>query len=246
MSDSISLNGKVAIITGAAHGLGAETARLFARRGARLVVADVDPEGQGLVESIGDAARFMHLDVSDEANWQHVVSATLDIFGGLDILVNNAGIFSPGTIRETGSDLFERLFRVNQLGTLLGIKYATDALAASRAPSIVNVSSCVGMRGTTGQSAYAATKWAVRGLTKCAALELAPQRIRVNSVHPGPSDTRIMAPWGEEAIERIRAMIPFGRFGKANETAEAVAFLASDAAAYTSGAELAVDGAVFA
>jgi 3alpha(or 20beta)-hydroxysteroid dehydrogenase len=244
MRNSLELGGKVAIVTGAAHGLGAAIASLLVERGANVVLTDVDEVAKDAAVRLGSAARFMAMDVSREDDWQRVIRDTLAVFGKLNILVNNAGIFSPATVRDTSAEMFERLFRVNQLGTLLGMKSAADALAASDNPAIINISSCVAMRGTTGQTAYAATKWAVRGMTKCAALELASLGIRVNSVHPGPTDTRILAPWGEQQLDVIRKMIPFARFGKAIETAELVAFLASDAASYVSGAEITVDGAV--
>lgn len=246
MNKNRDLSNKVALVTGAAQGLGAEMAGLLVERGACVVFADINAAASECVARHGKNACFASLDVSSEEQWHHVIDAAVGRFGRLDILVNNAGIFAPGTFQETSVDMLERMFRVNQLGTYLGMKTAAPVLARAPGASIVNISSCVGLRGTISQSAYAATKWAVRGLTKCAALEFAPMGIRVNSVHPGPSETGMMETWSEEHSNAIRAMIPLGRFGKPLEVAEAVAFLASDAASYISGAELAVDGAVFA
>lgn len=245
MTTHDSLSGKIAIVTGAAQGLGAAMAALLAERGARVIVADLKAGETLPGGGAGGEASFMRLDVTQEDQWQAAMATIVAQFGRLDILVNNAGIFAPGAFAETTVEMLEGMFRVNQLGTYLGIKTAAGAMQRAGGGSIVNISSCVGMRGTVGQSSYAATKWAVRGMTKCAALELAPMNIRVNSVHPGPSETSMMETWSEEQSAAIRGMIPLGRFGKPVETAEAVAFLASDAASYITGAELAVDGAVF-
>lgn len=245
MDNLLSLDGRIALVTGGANGLGAETSRLLAERGATVVIADIDGDAaRATADKIGDRATSRQLDVSDEAQWSSLVDEIAAKFGGLDILVNNAGIFTVGSIRETEVANFERMFRVNQIGVLLGMKTSVDLLAKSAHAVIINLSSVVAMRGTQGQSAYAATKWAVRGLTKCAALEFAPLGIRVNSVHPGPSETSIIEPWGPDMIEQIRKMIPLGRLGTPMDTAQMVAFLASDAASYMSGAEFVVDGAV--
>ena len=246
MADSYDLLGKTALVTGAAQGLGAAIAELMLERGAKVVFADLNEAAAERAESGGENALFVQLDVTNEDQWLGAMGTILNRFGGLDILVNNAGAFVPATIQETTVEMLELMFRVNHLGTMLGMKSAVDALSKSTGGSIINISSCVGMRGTIGQSAYASTKWAVRGLTKCAALEFAPLGIRANSVHPGPSETNMMDGWSKEQSDAIRGMIPLGRFGKPIEIAEAVAFLASDAAAYISGAELSVDGAVFA
>lgn len=246
MSASYDLSGKTVLVTGSAQGLGAAMAALLLERGAHVVYADLNDAAEESARKGGEKASFVRLDVTKEDQWQSALDAVVDRWGGLDVLVNNAGVFAPGSFQDTTVDMLELMFRVNQLGPYLGMKMAAPVLAKSSSPAIVNISSCVGLRGTTNQSAYAATKWAVRGITKCAALEFAPLGIRINSVHPGPSETSMMDTWTEETSNAIRSMIPLGRFGKPFEVAEAVAFLASDAASYITGAELAVDGAVFA
>jgi 3alpha(or 20beta)-hydroxysteroid dehydrogenase len=238
------LSGKVAFITGAARGFGAATAALFAARGAMVVVADIDPEAANIASSIGTTALWLRLDVSVEEDWHEAFRHAIKTFGRVDVLVNNAGIMARGSLQETTGEMFERLFRVNQLGPMLGMKAAVEALSQSGKGSIINISSCLGMGGTAGMIAYAATKWAVRGLTRCAALDLAPLGIRVNSVMPGAGETRMIEPFDEHGKRHMLDLIPFGRFGKPSEVAEAVAFLASDAASYISGAELSVDGGV--
>jgi 3alpha(or 20beta)-hydroxysteroid dehydrogenase len=247
MSEALRLEGRVALVTGAAHGIGAEIARVLVDRGADVVLADIDEEAvKATSAALGARASAVRLDVADEAQWQEVVAGVVAAHERLDILVNNAGVFVGGTIRETQVEAFERMFRVNQLGVMLGMKSAIGVLADSKHPAIVNMSSVVSQRGTTGQSAYAATKWAVRGLTKCAALEFARQGVRVNSVHPGPSETRMVAPWGDEWLETVRKHVPLRRLGQPHDMAQAVAFLVSDAASYINGAEFVVDGGIFA
>lgn len=241
---SVELSAKVAIVTGGAQGLGAQIASLLGARGATVVLTDVNDAGQLVAERIGKRAEFRKLDVSREEEWREVVDGTLSRFGKINILVNNAGVFHQGTILETAAEQYERMFRVNQMGTFLGMKTVAAKMVASENPVIINIASCVSMRGTTAQSAYAATKWAVRGMSRCAALEFAPRGIRVNSVHPGPTETPMLDPWSEEGREFLRSKIPLGRFGKPIDVAEAVAFLASDAASYITGAEFSVDGGV--
>jgi len=237
--------GKVALVTGAAQGFGAEICRVLSARGATVLLADIDEAGASLAAELPNA-HFRKLDVSDEADWREVADGVVAVFGGLDVLVNNAGVFAPGALEEVEVATLERFYRVNQLGVALGMKACVNGLALRGGGSIVNMSSCVAMRGVAGQFGYAASKWAVRGMTKCAAIELAPRGIRVNSVHPGPHETRMLEPWSEEQRQAILSLIPMGRFGRPVETAHAVAYLASDAASYISGAELSVDGAVFA
>ena len=179
------LSGKVAIITGAAGGQGEAEARLFVAEGARVAITDIQERGQHVAAELGDAAFFLHHDVSDSAAWTRVVSETLRRFGKLDALVNNAAMFNPKTLVDTSAAELEQHFRVNQLGVFLGMKAVIEPLQAAKGGSIVNISSVSAMRAIPGQFAYAASKWAVRGMTGNAAFELARVGIRVNAVYPG-------------------------------------------------------------
>jgi 3alpha(or 20beta)-hydroxysteroid dehydrogenase len=236
------MNGKVAIVTGAAQGIGVETAALLAQRGVTVVLADIDERAVAAAARIGPKAVFVRLDVTSESNWTGLTKQVMERFKKINILVNNAGIFSGSMIVEASAEAFERMFRVNQLGVLLGMKTVAPLMKADDSPAIINISSCVGMRGTTAQTAYAATKWAVRGMTKCAAIEFAHHGIRVNSVHPGPIPTAINEDFLKERLEFIRGRIPLGRLGEPVDVAEAVAFLASESSKYVTGAEISVDG----
>ena len=238
------LDGKVAIITGAARGQGAAEARLFAAEGARVTLTDVNGDGAAVAEEIGAKAQFLRHDISDEGAWARVVAATEERFGRVDILVNNAAIYRPAPLQETSAELFDAHYRVNQLGVFLGMHAVLDAMTRAKAGSIVNISSEAGLRGHPGMFAYSATKWAVRGMTRCAAADLAPLGIRVNSIHPGIIDTPMLDANGPEVLKAFTSMIPLGRFGTVAEVANLVAFLASDAAGYITGAEITVDGGV--
>jgi 3alpha(or 20beta)-hydroxysteroid dehydrogenase len=243
MSEAQPLAGKAAIITGAGRGIGAAAAALFASQGARVLATDVMDLGAA---ADGERIKFLRHDVADPAAWSRVVAYAEETFGRLDVLVNNAGIFRAGDLQGTSASTMEDVFRVNQLGVFLGMSSTIDLFGRSGGGAIVNMSSCVAMRGVPGQFAYSASKWAVRGMTRCAALDLAPLRIRVNSVHPGPTDTPMMSEFSTELRSMIQSMMPWGRLVTAEEIANAIAFLASDAAAYINGAELEVDGGVFA
>ncbi|MDI3419082.1 glucose 1-dehydrogenase [Streptomyces luteolus] len=236
---SVDLTGKVAIVTGAARGMGAAEARLFAARGAKVVLTDLlEAEGRATAASIGASARFVRHDVTDEDDWATAVATAVDGFGRLDCLVNNAAIYSTSPLVEEDPARFEALLRVDLFGPFLGIRAAAGALRESGGGSIVNISSQAGLQGIWGHGAYGAAKWGLRGLTKTAALELGPDGIRVNSVHPGAVDTAMTAHLGTK--EHPGA--PLGRVAEPEEVARLVAFLASDDASYLSGAELAVDG----
>lgn len=240
------LQGKVAIITGAAQGQGEATARLFAAEGCKVVLTDIkDAKGSAVAAELGDSAIFVKHDVSDDASWTAVVEQAVAKFGTVDILINNAAITYFNKIGDTnGSDL-ERLLKINVIGTFLGMKTVLPVMQKQGRGSIVNISSVNGLRGTFGMSAYDACKWGVRGMTKAIALEMAAQNIRVNSVHPGAIDTPMLNPTGEMTSEQMGKDfgIPFQRVGRPEEVANASLFLASDEASYISGAELAVDGA---
>jgi 3alpha(or 20beta)-hydroxysteroid dehydrogenase len=238
------LSGKVAIITGAASGQGAAEARLFVAEGARVAITDVQDQGEQVAAELGDAAFFIKHDVSDGTAWAQVVAETLRRFGKLDALVNNAGIFNPKPLVDTSAAEMEQHFRVNQLGVFLGMQAAIGPMRAAKAGSIVNISSISGMRNIPGQFAYAASKWAVRGMTGNAAAELARFGIRVNSVYPGLINTPMLAGNSTETNARFAQAVPLGRMAEAGEVAEIVAFLVSDAASYVNGAEIAVDGGV--
>ena len=186
------LKGKVMLISGGARGQGAAEARLFIAEGARVVIGDVlEAEGRQLASELGSTATFVWQDVTQERDWETAVNAAHKL-GGLHGLVNNAGIYQPRTLMETDSELFERHTRVNQLGCLLGMKAVVLLMEQSGGGSIANISSVAGLRGSPGAIAYSATKWALRGMTKAAAIDLAPRKIRVNSVHPGPIDTEML------------------------------------------------------
>jgi NAD(P)-dependent dehydrogenase (short-subunit alcohol dehydrogenase family) len=246
------LEGKVAIISGAASGMGAATARRFGREGAKVVVADMlAAEGQQVADDInaantpGGEAVFLRLDVTDEANWKQVVDATVQRFGKLDILVNNAGISGSAVNDMLDTEAWDRLLAVNGRGVFLGTKYAVLAMKGSGGGSIVNLSSISGVTGQTmTHMGYNASKGAVRTLTKSTAVQFGRDGIRANSVHPG-----LMPPMrtsGATADPAVRAKmlqgVPLRRAGEVDEVANAILFLASDEASYITGAELYVDG----
>ena len=242
------LKDKVALITGAAHGMGESMARLFAREGAKVVLTDVlEREGAQVVTSIVDAgahAVFEPLDVSDEAQWQRVVRSIVTRHGRLDILVNNAGI-SGGVLDRLSTEHFDRLMAVNARGTFLGMKYAIAEMQKTGGGAIVNVSSISGLVGQGFvHMGYNGAKAAIHIMTKSAAVQYGKDGIRANSVHPGlmpPMRTSVTS--ADPAVrEKVLATLPLGRAGRPEEVANAVLFLASDDASYITGAELTVDG----
>ena len=236
------LQNKIILITGAARGQGAAEARLFVREGARVVITDIlDEQGQALTRELGDAARFVHHDVASESDWKQAIDVAASM-GGLHGLVNNAGIYRPASMMETDAELFERHMRINQLGPFLGMKAAVPLLEQSGGGSIVNISSTAGLRGSPRAFAYSATKWALRGMTKPAAADLASLGIRVNSVHPGPIDTEMLSVRTPEQNQQRLQSVPMRRMGSAEEVADLVLFLLSDESRYMTGAEVAIDG----
>ena len=236
------LDGKIILITGAARGQGAAAARLFVAEGAMVVMGDIlDTEGEKLSADLGAAATYIHHDVTSEADWTAAV-AMADHLGGLHGLVNNAGIFLPKPLLETGTELFERHMRVNQLGCFLGMRESVGPMERSGGGSIVNVSSVAGLRGIPGSFAYTGTKWAIRGLTKAAAIDLAPRGIRVNSIHPGPIDTEMRNVRSPDQTSERLARVPMRRVGTVDEVARLTLFLLSDESSYITGAEVAIDG----
>jgi 3alpha(or 20beta)-hydroxysteroid dehydrogenase len=237
------LSGKVAIITGAAGGQGEAEARLFVAEGAQVMITDVQDQVEQVAADLGEAAAFLKHDVADAAVWAQVVAETLRRFGKVDGLVNNAAIFNPKPLIETSAAELEQHFRVNQLGVFLGMQAVIAPMQAVGGGSIVNIASVSGLRNIPGQFAYAASKWAVRGMTGNAAAELTRLGIRVNAVYPGLINTPMLAGNSPETNARFARSVPIGRMAEPSEVAEVVAFLISDAASYVSGAEIAVDGA---
>jgi 3alpha(or 20beta)-hydroxysteroid dehydrogenase len=241
------LDGQVALITGAAleRGQGACEARLLAARGANVVLTDVRSEaGREMADAIGDAASYHDLDVRDAAAWDAVVAAVIERHGRIDALVNNAGVWHTGGLLDTSPEDYRRVIEINQTGVFLGMRAVAPAMKHQGAGSIVNISSAAGLRGDARIHAYVASKWAVRGMTKAAALELAPFGIRVNSVHPGLIQTPMSATEFEPGKPDPGRHVPFGRVGQPEEVAELVAFLVASESSYISGAEVAIDGAI--
>ena len=235
------LEGKVAVITGGARGQGEAEARAFAREGATVVLTDV-LDGGGVAADIGPQASFVTQDVSDEEDWNRVVEAVVAQHEQIDVLVNNAGIAPMGPFLQTSTEEFRRVFEVNQLGVFLGMRTCAPHMPSGS--SIINISSVDGLVGTQGLLAYTGTKFAVRGMTKAAAMELGPLGIRVNSVHPGIINTAMLG--GEAAqglLGLLESKIPLGRIAESDEVAALVVFLASDESSYCSGSEFTVDGA---
>ncbi|MSP03820.1 MAG: glucose 1-dehydrogenase, partial [Acetobacteraceae bacterium] len=221
---------------------GAAEARLCVAEGAKVVIGDLlETEGRALVAELGDRAIFVRQDVTKESDWTAAVAAA-ERLGGLHGLVNNAGIYQPATLMETDAALFERHMRINQLGCFLGMKAVVPAMETSGNGAIVNISSVAGLRGSPGAIAYSATKWALRGMTKAAAIDLAPRHIRVNSIHPGPIDTDMLKVRTPEQNARRVGLVPMKRMGTAQEVAGLVLFLLSDESSYITGAEIAIDG----
>ena len=236
------LKGKIILISGGARGQGAAEARMFVAEGARVVIGDVlETEGHRLAEELGAVAVFVKQDVTKEADWDAAIAAAAAL-GGLHGLVNNAGIYQPKTLMETDAALFERHMRVNQLGCFLGMKAVVPLMEQSGGGSIVNISSVAGLRGSPGAIAYSATKWALRGMTKAAAIDLASRKIRVNSIHPGPIDTDMLKVRTPEQNRERLTRVPMNRMGTAQEVSQLVLFLLSEESGYITGAEVAIDG----
>lgn len=232
------LDGRVAVVTGGARGIGASIARLFVAEGATVVIADrLESEGKALAAELGESARFASLDVADEAQWQAVMDLASREFGAVGILVNNAGIVEFGTIEEQSPKEFQHVLDVNLLGPWMGMHAAVPSLRRAGGGVVINVSSTAGLMGYSNLGAYVASKWGLRGLTKTAALELAPDGIRVCSIHPGP----IRTPMTAQFDDTMTAAQPIARFGEPEEVAKMALFVAADAT-YSTGCEFVVDG----
>lgn len=237
------LDGRVAIVTGGARGQGAAEAALFAQEGAKVVITDLlDEIGEKTAREVGGV--YLHHDVSSEADWIRVVDAVMAQHGRIDILVNNAGIWKAGRLVDTQLADYERVIAVNQVGVFLGMKSVAPAMINAGKGAIVNISSIAGMQGSPGSIAYGASKWAVRGMTKSAAQELARFGIRVNSIHPGLIDTDMLhqIPAVDADAERWTKRVPVRRFAEASEVAKMALFLASDDSSYSTGSEFIIDG----
>ena len=240
------LEGKVALITGGASGMGKSEATIFAREGARVVVADVlEAEGKDVAKAIGDAGRFIRLDVTSESEWQAAVAFAEREFGKLNVLVNNAGISGTYQPDLTNTEAWDKVMNINAKGVFLGMKHAVPAMTRAGGGAIVNISSISGFAGQHGvHMAYNASKGAVRIMTKTAAVQWAADNIRVNSVHPGfmPAMRTSVGSANPEWRAKVLKAVPMKREGRVEEVAHAVLFLASDEASYITGTELVVDG----
>ena len=237
------LEGKIALITGAARGQGAAAARRFVAEGARVMLTDVlDDQGKELAAELG--AEYCHLDVSDEDEWAEAIAFTVSTFGDITVLVNNAGILHFSALTDTTLADYQRVIGINQVGTFLGMRSVVESMTRAGGGSIINVSSVAALLARPGYTAYGTSKWGLRGLTKYAAMELGQHGIRVNSVHPGAINTPMVG----EALGRPVDISPIGkkvalrRVGQPDDVAGVVLFLASDDSAYCTGAEFVVDG----
>ena len=242
------LDGKVCIVTGGARGQGGAEAALFRQEGAEVVITDVLADvGQQHAAAIG--ASFVGHDVRSEEEWAEVVRQTIERHGRLDVLVNNAGIYERGKLLDTTVEQYRRIIDVNQLGVFLGMKAVAPTMIAQQSGSIVNISSVAGLLGSANAVAYGASKFAVRGMTKAVALELARYQIRVNSIHPGMIDTDMMTVVTGDNAERHDRMarnVPIGRAAEAGEVASLALYLASDESRYCTGSEFVIDGGLMA
>lgn len=239
------LDGKVAVISGGAQGMGAATVELFVQEGAKVVFGDIlDDKGRALADRLGPNAHYEHLDVREPADWKRVVAAAVSKFGKLDTLVNNAGVLLFSTIDDLKLEDLRRVLDINVIGMILGVQAATPEMRKNGKGAIVNISSVDGLKGCNGLAIYNASKWAVRGVTKSMAMEYGPAGIRVVSVHPGGVNTQMGNPTGnasEDLAPQYRG-VPLQRIGEPLEVARTTMFLCSDDASYITGAEVAVDG----
>ena len=232
------VDGKVTLISGGARGMGAADARALVAEGGKVVIGDIlDDEGKALADELGESARYVHLDVTDAEQWEAAVNVAVESFGKLTALVNNAGIVALGKIGKFDMTKWQQVIDVNLTGTFLGMQAVVEQLKAAGGGSIINVSSIEGLRGAPMVHPYVASKWAVRGLAKSAAIELGPQNIRVNSIHPGFIRTPMTKHFPDDMVTA-----PLGRPGQPEEVAAFVVFLVSDESSFSTGAEFVMDG----
>lgn len=231
---------KVCLITGAARGQGADEAGLFVQEGATVWLTDVlDDEGEATAQRVGGTYR--HLDVRDPAGWQAVIDEILARDGRIDVLINNAGIFRNNTMRKTSLEEYQLVMDINATGVFLGMQAVAEPMREAGSGSIVNISSLAGLQGAAGTFAYSTSKWAVRGMTKTAAVELGRRGVRVNSIHPGLIETDMMRQLPTDP-ERMARNVPLGRVAQSREVAALALYLASDESSYSTGSEFVVDG----
>lgn len=238
------LAGKVAIITGGARGMGASHARRFVKEGAKVVFTDIlVNEGEALAQELGENAKFIRHDVTNATDWEQVVTETEKTFGPVSILVNNAGIVIAKPIESYTEEEYRRVIDINQVSVFLGMKAVLPSMKKTTGGSIVNISSINGLRGSANTIAYDASKFAVRGMTKSAAIELAPYGIRVNSVHPGIIETPMVVQEDtKDLVVELANTIPLKRIGKPEEASNLVVFLASNESSFSTGSEFVIDG----
>lgn len=236
------LEGKVAIITGSAQGMGAAHAKKFIEEGAKVVLTDLNEEkGKAFAAELGENAIFVKQNVANEEDWKNVVAKAEEAFGPVNVLVNNAGITMAKSITDTSVEDYRKIVEINQVSVFLGIKSVVSSMEKAGQGTIVNISSLNGLVG--GAVGYTDTKFAVRGITKAAALELAPKNIRVNSVHPGVIATPMVVQEDTKAaVEAFSKMIPMGRVAEPEEVSNLVLYLASEESSYSTGSEFIVDG----
>lgn len=236
------LEGKVAIITGSAQGMGAAHAKKFIEEGAKVVLTDLNEEkGNAFAAELGENAIFVKQNVANEEDWKNVVAKAEETFGPVNVLVNNAGITMAKSITDTSVEDYRKIIEINQVSVFLGIKSVVSSMEKAGQGTIVNISSLNGLVG--GAVGYTDTKFAVRGITKAAALELAPKNIRVNSVHPGVIATPMVVQEDTKAaVEAFSKMIPMGRVAEPEEVSNLVLYLASEESSYSTGSEFIVDG----
>lgn len=235
------LEQKVVLITGGARGQGAAEARRFAVEGATVYLSDVSTDGAAVAAEIGGT--FFEHDVSQSDQWESITKAILADHGRIDVLVNNAGIFRLGGLLDTETELWDSTLAVNQTGVFFGMRAVAPAMVGNRSGSIINISSIAGLRSASVAHAYAATKWALRGMTRSASQELAPHQVRVNSIHPGIIETPMLQAFDDLGIRsEVRGRIPLGYEASADDVANLALFLASDESAYCTGGEFVIDG----